>query len=389
MVIRELTVESGPHERLGCPVEYHLKGLQGTDPAYMRLLDKGKGELVTLQTWATGEGRIALMWIVDEMRPFTQRSYALIVDDQAQASTEESVVLSEKTLGQLKIDIGGEHFTTYRFGPEAVRPYLHPVLAPGQVGVTRNWPMVPDIPGETNDHPHHTGLWTAHGDVNGVDNWSVANGHGYVIHREFTELFSGTVRGGFAETLDWTDGEKRRLLTETRRGVFYSTSPLTRLFDWEVTLCASEGEVTLADTKEAGLISVRVATSMDAKNGGWIQNAYGACQEAETWGKRAPWCDYSGPVDDGCWGVCLMDHLENPRYPTYWHVRDYGLMTANCFGVHDFTRNPENRWDLLIPSGESRTWRYRVLIHKGDTRDDKVAAHYHGFVNPPQVRMCQ
>ena len=62
-------------------------------------------------------------------------------------------------------------------------------------------------------------------------------------------------------------------------------------------------------------------------------------------------------MGDAWWGICLMDHVENPRHPTFWHVRDYGLMTANCFGRHHFIGNPDDRWELVIPAGESRTWR--------------------------------
>jgi hypothetical protein len=51
------------------------------------------------------------------------------------------------------------------------------------------------------------------------------------------------------------------------------------------------------DTKEAGLISVRVASSMEGKREqGLIENAFGGRREPETWGKPSPWCHYSGPV---------------------------------------------------------------------------------------------
>ena len=107
--------------------------------------------------------------------------------------------------------------------------------------------------------------------------------------------------------------------------------------------------------------------------------------EAETWGKRAPWCDYSGPIGVDWYGICFMDHPNNPRHPTYWHVRDYGLMTANCFGVHHFTGDPENRHDLVIPAGQSRTWKFRALIHAGRGELTQLTRCYHDFANPPTV----
>jgi hypothetical protein len=60
-------------------------------------------------------------------------------------------------------------------------------------------------------------------------------------------------------------------------------------------------------------------------------------------------------------------------------------MTANCFGRHHFSGDPDNRWDMPIPAGESRTWRYRVLIHHGDAERAKVGTHYQGFAYPPAV----
>jgi hypothetical protein len=66
-------------------------------------------------------------------------------------------------------------------------------------------------------------------------------------------------------------------------------------------------------------------------------------------------------------------------------VRAYGLMTANCVGRHHFTGDPENRWDLPIAAGESKAWRYRVLVHHGDARAAQVPVHYEGFAYPPPV----
>ena len=35
-------------------------------------------------------------------------------------------------------------------------------------------------------------------------------------------------------------------------------------------------------------------------------------------------------------GIAILNHPASFRYPTYWHVRDYGLFAANPFGLHDF-----------------------------------------------------
>jgi hypothetical protein len=120
-----------------------------------------------------------------------------------------------------------------------------------------------------------------------------------------------------------------------------------------------------------------------------IENAYGGLQEAETWGKRANWCDYSGPVEGETMGIAMMDHPANPRYPTHWHVRAYGLMTANPFGLHDFYKDPDtHRGDWTIPAYESRNFLYRVLVHRGNAREGNVRERYHDFINLPQVELA-
>jgi len=55
-----------------------------------------------------------------------------------------------------------------------------------------------------------------------------------------------------------------------------------------------------------GILAVRVATSMRADRKGKIENSYGAIGEKETWGKRAHWCDYSGPSDEEIAGLACF-----------------------------------------------------------------------------------
>jgi hypothetical protein len=47
--------------------------------------------------------------------------------------------------------------------------------------------------------------------------------------------------------------------------------------------------------------------------------------EKKVGGKRAAWLDYYGPVDGQTVDVLVMDYPTNPRDPTYWHTRAYGL----------------------------------------------------------------
>lgn len=64
------------------------------------------------------------------------------------------------------------------------------------------------------------------------------------------------------------------------------------------------------------MLSVRVKTSMTGANGGVILASTGGITEAETWGRRAMWCDYSGPLGGGWAGITVMDYPANPRHST-------------------------------------------------------------------------
>ena len=128
---------------------------------------------------------------------------------------------------------------------------------------------------------------------------------------------------------------------------------------------------------------------MEVRDTGKIENAYGGINEGETWGKRAVWCDYSGWTDGRQVGLALFDHPDSFRFPTYWHVRDYGLMTANPFGLSFFKNDPNQRGDYTLKQGDSMRFRYRLYLHPGDAKEGNVAEKYHDFVNPPVVHVAK
>src|SRR4051812_5063921 len=94
--------------------------------------------------------------------------------------------------------IGDELVARYHHrGPGLAKPYFWPLNAPGEVPVTRGWPMQKGLPKETTDHPHQKSAWFCHGDVipegielkersadknvKGVDFWSETKGHGRIV----------------------------------------------------------------------------------------------------------------------------------------------------------------------------------------------------------------
>jgi hypothetical protein len=278
------------------------------------------------------------------------------------------------------VEIDGQLFTEYFF-KDVPRPYCYPLIGPGAAPMTRNWPMQ-TTPGEAHDHPHHRSLWFAHGAVNGHDFWTEAEGCGKIVHEQFLEIKSGKDCGTIKSQNNWIAADGVPICSDTRTlRVFEPANPNERLFDFEITLHASQGPVTLGDTKE-GTMAIRLAETMKLKppGKGHIVNSTGL-HDDDTWGKQAEWCDYYGPVDGKTLGVAIFDHPQNPRHPTWWHVRDYGLFAANPFGRHDFEKLADTTaGNLTIPAGQSVTFRYRFYLHTGTEKDARVAEKYQDYV---------
>ena len=130
-------------------------------------------------------------------------------------------------------------------------------------------------------------------------------------------------------------------------------------------------------------MAVRLAETMrlTGKVGhGHIINSEGV-RDGDTWGKRADWCDYYGPVEDKIVGIAIFDHPENPRHPTWWHVRDYGLFAANPFGRHNFENLPDKTvGHLSVAPGKDITFRYRFYLHTGDEKEGQIAEKYQEYI---------
>ena len=288
--------------------------------------------------------------------------------------------------GDLEVRINGEPFTTYRAN-DGPKPYFYPVIGPSGESVTRAYPMA-DVDGEDRDHPHQRSFWFTHGDVNGTDFWASdplnpPNPKFGTIEPEGTpEVIEGPVMGVIRTRDRWLDHEGAILCDDLREWTTYATSEV-RIIDLDVQIMAKDGPVTFGETKE-GMFGLRLASSMNVRNpnGGRIINAEGVT-DTDAWGKASPWVDYTGPVDGKTLGVAIMNHPSSFRYPTTWHVRDYGLFAANPFGYKDFGIDREGAY--TIPAGESISFQYRVLIHRGGTEETAIPSAFRAFVAPPRV----
>lgn len=298
----------------------------------------------------------------------------------APASANDGKVTIKPKGPRLEVYVNGEHFTTYNYSNEERKPYLWPVLAEGQVGITRDWPMDPDakFPGQS-DHVHHKSFWTAWGDLNGVDCWGEEGDR--AGWQQTDKVTYGEEDGAaWIKAQDtWTDNSRKPVIAEDREYRFYATPASARIFDVTVTFTAKYGDVLFGDTKEGGIVAYRMKPGMQMKGGKGVMTLSTGETGKAVWGKAAKWCDYSAPVEGkGVRGIAVFDNPQNLRHPTRWHMRDYGLNGANCFGLSYFTNKKENG-DYTLKNGDSLTFKYRVVIHSGTAEETNLEKLYEEY----------
>ncbi len=297
----------------------------------------------------------------------------------------------------LRITHDGKPFAEYVVD-QGNKPYLWRIYGPTQKLMTRAYPME-DVEGERKDHPHHRGITFGHEGINGVDTWAEektfenylenpkraewAQGRldalGKIVHRSYEELTANQDYCRFIELCDYVDGQGKKILEE-KRTVTFRANAEQRIIDFDQELIASEGQLHFEDKKDSGL-SIRIPTSMDvdSKLGGTIINSEGQTNK-DAWSQPGNWCDYYGPVDGETVGVAILDHPKSFRHPTRWHVRTYGLFTANPFASKQFdSANPDVAFDL--EKGDNIKLLHRFVLHKGDEKAGKIAEAYETYAS--------
>ena len=295
-------------------------------------------------------------------------------------------VLGQDSAAEVKLEQDGENVTvtvdgklfTRYITKSGTKPVLYPIIGPTGVEMTRAYPLQDAMKLEKTDHPHHRSMWFTHGDVNQVDFWTEPaednpkkRGFGKVVHKKFLQIENGE-HPRIVTLNEWLNSKDEKLLADYRT-IEFAAEKNRRWIDFDVKL-VNEGEepVKIGDTKE-GTFGIRVAAWMkvDAEKGGKIVNSLGAVDK-DAWGKAASWVDYHAPNGDSTLGIAILNHPSSFRFPTYWHVRTYGLFAANPFGVHNFLNSDDEDGSHEIKPGESIALGYRVLLHLGDEQSGRV-----------------
>lgn len=303
------------------------------------------------------------------------------------------------------ITAGERPFTEFIYPDTLEKHTLYPIYSPDGQVITRGFP-INTRPGDPTDHPHHLGLWFNYENVNGLDFWNNSYNikadkkhlYGWIRVDSILQTKNGTT-GELKVSSTWHDQQKNVLLREITHFIF-TADKNKRIIDRITTLTAVSDTVSFTDVKD-GLLGLRVTpelqipskqetTYKDEQNnvtkvtanvrstGNYITSE--GKQGDSAWSTRGKWCLLYGTMNNSVISIAIIDHPQNPGYPTYWHARGYGLFAANPLGQKVFSNGKESL-NLTLHKNQSVTFRYRIVIASGKERlsDKKINEIFQSF----------
>jgi hypothetical protein len=305
---------------------------------------------------------------------------------------------------RINVVIGEKPFTSYLYGNKLTKPVLVPIRTPSGIEVSRRHPLV-DMEGGSTDHEHHVGIFFAVDQVNGTNFWRNTAPPPQIRHIEITEMTGGSGKGKLSITAHWIDDKEQILLEEKRTMVFIADENKDEYaIDFSIDLKAMRTDVLFEDIEE-GMFAIRVSDYLresDSKAAlradqpmpeesvsgtGRYFSSNGDETAKNIWGKRARWVALQGVRKGKIVGVAILNHPASMNYPTYWHVRDYGLFSANPLGQGDFQRQLPRKYRknkviplrLKLEKGEAAHFRFLVIVYEGIRTKEQMEERFSRF----------
>lgn len=264
---------------------------------------------------------------------------------------------------RIDVTIDGKFFTSYRFAEDEKYPFFFPLNGPSGISSTSM---------RNGEYPHHSSLFFGCDKVNGGNYWQEGLDRGRIVSNgPLLEAAAGSqivVR----DSCDWTRPGAPQPLRDTRRIVISAPTPQLRQIDFEVTLEAME-DVVIQKTNHS-FFSARMDPDLTPLYGGTMINAGGDSGEKATFGKPSPWLACFGARDGKTTeGLAILQHPQNPGYPSPWFTRDYGFLSPTPMFW------PANDKDTRIAKGERLRLCYRVLVFSGTAESAGIAGKFNEF----------
>lgn len=311
----------------------------------------------------------------------------------AQAQKELPVeVIDVPKENKILVSVEGKPFTEFIYPDSLEKPVLYPIYAADGQVITRGFPIMKRA-NDPTDHPHHIGLWFNYENVNGLDFWNNSYAipadkkhlYGWIKTDRILKTKSGN-QGIITYAAYWRDRDKNILLEETTTFIFTAYAD-KRIIDRLTTLTAKQ-DISFADAKD-GLLGLRVTHELElpsaqpkqftddkgnvttvAATSNSVTGNYLTSEGKEgdsAWGTRAKWCLLYGKKNKDSISIAIIDHPDNPGYPTFWHARGYGLFAANPLGEKIFS-NGKEVLNFKLQKGSAANFRYRIVIASGQKK---------------------
>jgi len=296
-------------------------------------------------------------------------SVFLIAPDLIAASPKVKFI---KGNNRIKVVIAGQPFTSYLYGSNLTKPLLVPVRTPSGIEVSRRYPLT-EIEGGSVDHEHHIGIFFAVDQVNDVNFWRNTNVPPQIKHVEITEMAGGAGSGKLSAVSHWIN-DKRQLMLEERRTMVFLAGEHENEYaiDFSIDLTAKCPRVVFEDIEE-GMFAIRVSDYLRESGP----------ESSPQPGQPLPNESLSGT------GVAILNHPASINYPTYWHVRNYGLFSANPLGQGDFQRQQPKKYRenkviplrLTLEQGETAHFRFLVIVYEGFRANEQIEERFKKFAS--------
>lgn len=322
--------------------------------------------LVRLPEKACHDGMTRLLFLLLSFPALT------FAQEKAGNFSPDRCELIPETDQRVSFRIDGKEQVGWHFGTNYPRPFFHPLNGPSGTSLTRM-----GHPGAAN-HDHHTSVWFAHHDVEGESYWAYS-AKTTIRQKMWLAYENGEEEAIMASTSGWYNEAGTEMLEQQVVAAIRPMENGEYALEIQTTLTpAGKREKTVLNKTNFGIFAVRVSETLSHHfGGGQLRNSEGAVGEPDIFGKQARWMDYTGPVVSGTGndrtvateGITYFDHPENPRYPTYWHVRSDGWMGASFCFSEGYEVTPETPLTL----------RYLLHVHAGEydaARAEAIAGEF-------------
>jgi len=300
--------------------------------------------------------------------------------EMAKAQPANALSLAKKK-DKIDIQSQGKVLTSFWYADELTKPILYPISSAGGVKITRGFPYE-KIEGESTDHPHHTGIFFSYDQVNDEGFWNNAKTPPQIKIADVSTEMLADGQAVITAAMDWAAKDGTVLVKENRQMTFQAKD-WGYSIDFDIDLIANEQKIVFGDTKE-GMFAIRVADWFKENGGsGKYFDDQGRKGAGAIWGRRAKWVAFQGPKDGKTVGIAIMNHPTSVNYPTFWHVRDYGLFSANPLGQAVFQKGTgvaePKALNLTLEAGQKAYFKFKVLVYDKDMTQADIEKEFEIF----------